>query len=358
MPSSRSGRSSANIIYKLFNSALEDVLTKGGQSKYYNAFKELNPEVGLYNAGSDDIDTLIFTREYTNTPEYQAMTQQNRPSLAQKAINKVDEVYTKAINTNAVNRLEKSLTEAMNGGTKGDTKFVRPTKETLNDINQVRQAQGMNPLTKRQVTAYEGAVNGHLTKHIKQGHYKNSREAAQAAFDILTSPDGKILKTDQSGIRHNTKNTLVALDQDGVRSDSVSIANASDGGTSLKDITPRTTNWVNKQNKATNSMLQKSSQVGDSSPTSLPTYDSVAGPSISGRLTANTNSVSQNPTNVKQNQSKFSTDTATRSQELSDDFRARENIELALQNYRGAILAATHDETFAENVGFERTIPL
>ena len=84
LPSSRSGRSSANIIYKLFNSALEDVLTKGGQSKYYNAFKELNPEVGLYNAGSDDIDTLISTREYTNTPEYQAMTQQNRPNLAQK----------------------------------------------------------------------------------------------------------------------------------------------------------------------------------------------------------------------------------------------------------------------------------
>lgn len=40
------------------------------------------------------------------------------------------------------------------------------------------------------------------------------------------------------------------------------------------------------------------------------------------------------------------------------DIRARENIELALQNYRGAILAATHDEVFAENVGFEQTIPL
>lgn len=40
------------------------------------------------------------------------------------------------------------------------------------------------------------------------------------------------------------------------------------------------------------------------------------------------------------------------------DIRARENIELALQNYHGAILVATHDETFAENVGFEQTIPL
>lgn len=40
------------------------------------------------------------------------------------------------------------------------------------------------------------------------------------------------------------------------------------------------------------------------------------------------------------------------------DIRARENIELALQNYHDAILAATHDEAFAKNVGFEQTIPL
>lgn len=40
------------------------------------------------------------------------------------------------------------------------------------------------------------------------------------------------------------------------------------------------------------------------------------------------------------------------------DIRARENIELALQNYRGAILATTHDEIFAEKVGFDSTITL
>lgn len=40
------------------------------------------------------------------------------------------------------------------------------------------------------------------------------------------------------------------------------------------------------------------------------------------------------------------------------DIRARDNIESALQNYNGAILAATHDEAFAENVGFTQEISL
>ncbi len=40
------------------------------------------------------------------------------------------------------------------------------------------------------------------------------------------------------------------------------------------------------------------------------------------------------------------------------DIRARENIELALQNYQGAILAATHDETFAQNLHFGEEITL
>lgn len=40
------------------------------------------------------------------------------------------------------------------------------------------------------------------------------------------------------------------------------------------------------------------------------------------------------------------------------DIRARENIELALKKYRGAILAATHDEAFAREIGFVREIRL
>lgn len=40
------------------------------------------------------------------------------------------------------------------------------------------------------------------------------------------------------------------------------------------------------------------------------------------------------------------------------DIRARENIEAALKDYRGAILAATHDEAFASEVGFGREISL
>lgn len=38
------------------------------------------------------------------------------------------------------------------------------------------------------------------------------------------------------------------------------------------------------------------------------------------------------------------------------DIRARENIESALKNYRGAILAATHDEAFAREIGFTKEI--
>lgn len=40
------------------------------------------------------------------------------------------------------------------------------------------------------------------------------------------------------------------------------------------------------------------------------------------------------------------------------DIRARENIELALKNYSGAILMATHDEAFAREVGYGREIEL
>lgn len=40
------------------------------------------------------------------------------------------------------------------------------------------------------------------------------------------------------------------------------------------------------------------------------------------------------------------------------DIRAQENIELSLKNYRGAILAATHDEAFAQEIGFMKEIKL
>lgn len=40
------------------------------------------------------------------------------------------------------------------------------------------------------------------------------------------------------------------------------------------------------------------------------------------------------------------------------DIRAQENIESALQNYHGAILAATHDEAFAKKIGFSQSIDL
>lgn len=40
------------------------------------------------------------------------------------------------------------------------------------------------------------------------------------------------------------------------------------------------------------------------------------------------------------------------------DIRVRENIESALKNYRGAILAATHDEAFAREIGFMKETKL
>lgn len=40
------------------------------------------------------------------------------------------------------------------------------------------------------------------------------------------------------------------------------------------------------------------------------------------------------------------------------DIRARENIENALKNYRGAMLVATHDVTFAEELEFDKEIKL
>lgn len=244
------------------------------------------------------------------------MTQQNRPNLAQKAINKVDEVYTKAINTNVVNRLEKSLTEAMNGGTKGNTKFVRLTKDMLNDINQVRIAQGKTPLTQRTTTAYMNAVNNHLTEHIKE--YGNVRNIAQATFDTLTGSESIALP----GSRKTQDRGSLVVGNDGRFNNSVVLGNTNDGGTSIKSISPRRSQEIKRLSQRKQELL-KDNSVGGASPTSSSSNQPVGSTPISARQVTDTNSVSQNPTNVKQNQSKFSTDTATRSQELSDDFRTQ-----------------------------------
>lgn len=160
----------------------------------------------------------------------------------------IDNTRTKAVNSGAVDRLSRGIEQ----GADGNIKFTRLSKEALNDINSVRSAQGKQPLTQRQVTAYQNAINNHLSKHV--GQYGSPEGVAQAGFEVLTSADSTALPA--AGL-----NTIISNNFDNMYN-SATIGLAQDGGTSLKSISPRSTDQINRLTQQRQSLLEDSGQNG------------------------------------------------------------------------------------------------
>lgn len=174
--------------------------------------------------------------------------------FGQKIGSKVDSMYTDKINQNArarlANALTQSVTDEAQGGVTGDTKFVRLTDESLQDINTLRQAQGLNPLENRQVIAYENAVNNGLNKRVKQGGMTVD-DVVNMAYESLMSPEAEALP----GNVGSTNTMMVAPYKNRFNG---SMIDNYEGTTSLKSIEPRSASKVDTQREIKNDLLRRS----------------------------------------------------------------------------------------------------
>ena len=163
--------------------------------------------------------------------------------IIRKSTSKIDDGYTAMVNKGAVNRLAKGIEQ----GADGNIRFVRMGKDIFNDINNVRVAQKLEPLTKRQVTAYQNAVNNNLNNRVNEG--MTPQRVAQIAYNSLTSFESEALPG-----RH--KNTVVVAPYVKDKYDGSVLGKAQDGGTSLKSIEPRSKKFVNDEQSMKKDLLK------------------------------------------------------------------------------------------------------
>lgn len=175
----------------------------------------------------------------------------------------IDKIYISLINRGAVDRLTKALDNVIDGKVvEKDIIFARLTEEMLDEINAMRVLQNKKPLTKRNVTAFAGAINNHLTKHLKE--YKTTRKLAQVAFSVLTSSKTLVLPGDSSD---GSKGTLLVKRNYSRFADSVTLGDADNGKTSLKNISPRAEKQIKNLSKERN-ILKRRLGRGENYPTS------------------------------------------------------------------------------------------
>lgn len=166
----------------------------------------------------------------------------------------VDNLYISLINNGAVERLTKALESVENGKiVDKNITFVRITESMLSEINVIRELQKKDPLTERNIIAFSGAINNHLTNHIRE--YGSARNVAQAAFDVLTSADTLAMP---SKLAEGNKGTLLIKKNVDRFADSVTLGNTEEGRTSLKDISPRSRRQTKKLSKEKANSLKQS----------------------------------------------------------------------------------------------------
>ena len=107
----------------------------------------------------------------------------------------------------------------------------------LDEINAIRVLQDKKQLTKRNIKAFSGAINNHLTKHLKE--YGSTRNIAEAAFEVLM--DRRTLILPGSATQGNKGTLLVNRGNRDRFADSVVLGDTESGETSLKSISPRST---------------------------------------------------------------------------------------------------------------------
>lgn len=203
----------------------------------------------------------------------------------------IDNIYSKLINRKAVDRLANS----MKNGSNKDVRFARVSKEWIDFINLNREMVGQKPLTDRQIKAYIGALNK-LGNHVgKNKYFKSYREAAQAAYDLVMNLDIEVFAGNAKEKRKDSKNTIVAgRTSRGETIKSIAIANAPDGGTSLKDITPRQDRTLKNLRTATEDLINNNLVGERRYPTSASSDNSLPGMrSIDARQAVNAPIVTQ-----------------------------------------------------------------
>lgn len=168
--------------------------------------------------------------------------------------NIVDNLRSSVVNRKAVDRLSNALDAAQNGGNNGDVKFVRMTNELLDEFNDIRTRSGLEPLTDRQVIAYENAINKNLVNRANEG--MSTRDVAQMAYNALTSDNSKAVP----GYYENQ----IAVSSPGIINDydGAVIGRASDGNTSLKSIEPRTRSQIGMLENQGQQKIGPKSQLG------------------------------------------------------------------------------------------------
>lgn len=158
---------------KLFNEALEDVLVNGEKSKYYGAFKEFDPETGLYNTGSDDIDTLIAARDYVSSSEYKDMMSRSEKQKQYDADSRRGEV--------------KTLTEVLNApkGQNYVMTLLRGVSDKVKNI--VKNGTG------RDISGYNHVIDSSAAQHALRKHSTDQIplkvEHLNLITDIIKNPD-------------------------------------------------------------------------------------------------------------------------------------------------------------------------
>ena len=168
-----------------------------------------------------------------------------------RAINKVasgiDTLRTKQINNRAINRLASGI----EAGKDGTVKFARISQAMLDDINNVRAAEGKNPMTTRQTKAVINEINNHLATH--RNDFGSYEEVARAAFDVLTGDESFAAPTNR-----NT-NSLVLNNGDRFAK---SVALDEEAG--IRSISPRSKNWAQKRALEREALLNSSLEGGNS----------------------------------------------------------------------------------------------
>lgn len=229
-------------------------------------------------------------------------------SIASKAI---DNLYSMAINKNAVDRLTIALDNALSGeGNAKDITFVRLTENMLSNINEMRKAQGKNILSKRKVKAFAGAIDNHLDKHLSE--YGSTRAIAQAAYDVLTRSDTLVLP---GNTERGNKGTLLAnRNTNDNFIDSVVVGDTESGDTSLKSVSPRSSEQIRSLSSEREKLLNADLVGGNDSLHPIPDKRAAGFPNSAQQasLDISDSSIPQNTQNynISSGKSKFAENTS------------------------------------------------
>lgn len=250
------GTGISNAIAGAGQGALQGAVAGGVMSGANKAFNKLAPKAAqamqenvARNASYGDTMREQFKGAWNSGDSPVAERMKAMPEV-------IDNARTAIVNKNAVNRLANALEDAVDGGTTGNTKFVRISNDLLDELNDIRSENGLTPLTSRQVVAYENAINNNLINRVNEG--MTAKDVAAMAFNALTSDNARAVP----GYYENQ----LSVSEPGMSNDydGVVIGRTENGGTSLKSIEPRSKSQIQAFENAGQQKIGPKSQLGSS----------------------------------------------------------------------------------------------